>query len=457
MKTKIRNSISGLLLIPLVVACFALLPSVQATPDPASVFGNNTADGAGALANPALTGTGNTAFGSQALNKLTTGNNNNAQGNGALQNLTTGGGNAAIGSLALQKLQTGIYNTAVGNTALNALTDGVRNTAVGYGTLRSGNFSDTTAVGWAALLNNTANSNTAVGSAALFSNTIAIANTAIGEGALFSSTEGGANTATGAVALLFNTIGDENTAIGAEALLHNIDGDENTAIGRGTLFEGQSGNANTAIGYEALFLCTGSFNTALGRFAGGDLTNGSGNVCIGSDVFGVAGESNTTRIRNVYASVAATRAVYVTSSNKLGTLASSERFKAEIKPMDKASEAILALKPVSFRYKQEVDPDCIPMFGLVAEEVEKVNPDLVSRDEEGKAFTVRYEAVNAMLLNEFLKEHRTVQEQGATIAELRKGMEVLAATVKEQAAQIQKVSAQLEVSKPAPQIVLTDQ
>jgi hypothetical protein len=453
MKTKIRNSISGVFLIPLVVACFALLPSVQAAPDPAPPPGNNTRDGAGSMAH-VTSGLGNSAFGTNALNKLTTGDSNAAQGASALFSCTDGNGNTAVGNAALRLLTIGNHNVAIGNTALDSITDGRRNTAVGYGTLRSGNFSDNVAVGWSALLNNTANGNTAVGSQALQSNTTAIANTATGAGALFSNTSGGFNTATGAAALIFNTLGEENTAIGAEALALNIGGDGNTAIGRGTLSEGTNGNFNTAIGVQALFLCTGSGNTAVGPLAGGDLTNGSGNVCIGFGVFGVAGESNTTRIRNVYASVAATRAVYVTSSNKLGTLASSRRFKDEIKPMDKTSEAIHALKPVTFRYKQEVDPDRIPMFGLIAEEVEKVNPDLVSRDEEGKAFTVRYEAVNAMLLNEFLKEHRKVEQLTkdfeAKLAQQQKQIEALTAG-------LQKVSAQLELSKPAPRTVGNNQ
>src|SRR5262249_52897249 len=147
-----------------------------------------------------------------------------------------------------------------------------------------------------------------------------------------------------------------------------------------------------------------------------------------------------------------------------GTKPSSVRFKDDIKPMDKASEAILALKPVTFHYKKEIDAERIPQFGLVAEDVEKVNRDLVVRDAEGKVYTVRYEAVNAMLLNEFLKEHKAfveehskVEEQEHTISQLKSGLEALTATVKEQAAQIQKVSAQLELSKSAPQTVLNNQ
>jgi hypothetical protein len=148
--------------------------------------------------------------------------------------------------------------------------------------------------------------------------------------------------------------------------------------------------------------------------------------------------------------------VLVNSSNKLGTTTSSKRFKEDIKSMDKASEAILALRPVSFRYKKEIDPAGTSQFGLVAEDVEKVDPELVVRDKEGKPFTVRYDAVNAMLLNEFLKAHRKIREQEATISQLKKGMEVFAATLKEQAAEIQKVSAQLEAGRSAPQVVLNN-
>jgi hypothetical protein len=191
----------------------------------------------------------------------------------------------------------------------------------------------------------------------------------------------------------------------------------------------------------------------LGFNAGNNLTSGSGNVCIGYGVSGVAGESNTTRIKNVYTSVASGRAVYVNSDNKIGTLVSSRRFKDEIKPMEEASEAILALKPVTFRYKKEIEPNGAIMFGLIAEEVEKVDPDLVTRNEKGEAEAVRYEAVNAMLLNEFLKEHRTAQElksnaakQDATIAQQQKQIEALTLG-------LQRVSAQLEASKPAPQVV----
>jgi len=208
----------------------------------------------------------------------------------------------------------------------------------------------------------------------------------------------------------------------------------------------------------------------LGTNAGQNLTTGSGNVCIGVNVLGVAGESNTTRIRNVYSSVASGRAVYVNSDHKIGTLASSRRFKDDIKPMEKASEAIHALKPVTFRYKKEIDPAGTSQFGLVAEEVEKVDPELVTRNDKGEVETVRYDAVNAMLLNEFLKEHLKNEEQGATIAKLQKQIEALTAglqRVNDELATASPSHGGLEASKfatgrirrggPAPQMVVQNQ
>jgi hypothetical protein len=189
-----------------------------------------------------------------------------------------------------------------------------------------------------------------------------------------------------------------------------------------------SGNNNTGIGVNALFNSTGNNNIGLGQSAGSNLTTGSNNIDIGT--LGAAGESDTIRIgrpglqnstfiAGIFGAAMSGSVVVVNSSGKLGVTTSSGRFKDDIKPMGKASEMILQLKPVTFRYKEQIDPDRIPQFGLIAEEVEKVNPDLVARDQEGKPYTVRYDAVNAMLLNEFLKEHRKVQEQEATIAQLK--------------------------------------
>jgi len=149
--------------------------------------------------------------------------------------------------------------------------------------------------------------------------------------------------------------------------------------------------------------------------------------------------------------------VIIDTNGHLGTVVSSERFKDEIKPMDKASEAILTLKPVTFRYKHELDPDGILQFGLVAEEVDKVNPDLVVRDAEGKVYAVRYEAVNAMLLNEFLKQHNEFIKEHRTVQGQQKEIDALRAELKEQRALIQKVNDKTELDRPAPETVLNNQ
>jgi hypothetical protein len=330
-------------------------------------------------------------------------------------------------------------NTAEGDNALFSLTTGTSNTAIGFGALAS---------------NTTGDFNTAEGRSTLISNTTGSQNTATGANALISNTTGFQNAATGVQALSSNTTGFHNTADGFQALFSNTTANHNTADGDNALVHDTTGSLNTAIGAHALdHNITGSSNVALGFQAGFSIT-GSGNVCIGQNIFGLAGESNVTRIGNI-GSTAQANGVFVTvgAGGKLGFQVSSRRYKDDIKPMDKASEALFALKPVSFHYKQEIDPARSPDFGLIAEDVATVNPDLVARDEEGKIVTVRYQAVNTMLLNEFLKEHRKVEEQEKTIAELRSGMTALAAMVKEQAAQIQKVSVQLEASKPAPQVV----
>jgi Chaperone of endosialidase len=338
-------------------------------------------------------------------------------------------------------------NTAEGQSALLHLAGGTYNTALG----------------WASLgFNVTGNYNTGVGAATLLNNT-ASENTATGAGALLSNTTGTANTANGAFALFTNTEGSFNTAIGEQALSNNTTGEGNTAIGASALISNTTGNSNVALGVGAGYFTTGSHNIDIGAF-------------------GVAGESETIRIgveqtktfiagiRNVTTGSANAIPVLIDSAGQLGTTSSSRRYKKEIKPMDKTSEAILALKPVMFHYKS--DRTNTPQFGLIAEEVAGVNPDLVVRDENGEIYTVRYEAVNAMLLNEFLKEHRKMQQQEATIADLRSAMaqqrkdfetttaqqqkqfQILTASLKEQAAHLQKVSAQVEVSKRAPQTVV---
>ena len=310
------------------------------------------------------------------------------------------------------------------------------------------------------------NRNTVLGDDALLNNTTGFDNTATGASALFNNTTGFQNTAVGADALVVNTNGGDNTAVGDGALASATTSD-NTATGAFALTTNSTGFHNTADGSLALQdNMTGSNNVALGFEAGQNLTTGNFNIDIGSNVRGLAEETNTIRIGKSGtqtktfvagirgAMVASGVGVIVGPTGQLGTLVSSARFKEAIKPMDKASEAILALKPVTFRYKEELDPDHVPQFGLIAEEVEKVSPNLVARDEEGKIMSVRYEAVNAMLLNEFLKEHRKVQQLEATVAQQRKDFDAAIAQVK---AQVQKMSAQLELNQPAPQTVLNNQ
>jgi Chaperone of endosialidase len=332
------------------------------------------------------------------------------------------------------------------------------------------------------------NFTTAEGTKALQSLTTGQFNTAVGWYSLFSNAQGSSNTATGAGALLFNTV-DENTAFGAVALLNNNTGFFNTAVGFAALVNnsgapvdtpngGGPGSGNTAVGDRALASntigsfnaavgmlalygnSTGNSNTALGTSAGVNIT-GSGNVCIGQAVSGEAGVDDSTYIRNVNTlaqNFSAGVNDYVTvrlSDGRLGHTAvvSSQRYKQDIKPLATTSEALYALKPVSFRLKKEFDPTQPLGFGLIAEEVEKVDPALVYRNAKGQVESVRYEMVNAMLLNEFLKEHQKVEEQdrrlhqqGAMIAQQREQIQALTAG-------LQKVSAQVEASKAAPQVV----
>ena len=398
--------------IALALVCFGLSPTVHAVlPAPDGGYaGENTAEGDDALFN------------------LTTGNSNTALGFEALYSNTAGFNNTATGVGALTANTTGIRNTATGAEALNANTSGSGNTATGDDALE---------------FNSTGSDNTATGHSAL-------------SGTIVAGNAGGNNTANGAQTLQFNTNGFNNTASGVNALQSNTTGNANTANGVSALRSNTTGGANTANGASALaFNTTGGSNIALGQSAGINLTTGSNNIEIGNP--GVAGDSGKIRIGTVThqntfiagiygVTVAKGIGVVVDSAGQLGTKGSTARLKETIKPMDNASEAIHALKPVTFRYKHELDPEGIPQFGLVAEEVAEVNPDLVARDGEGKIYTVRDDAVNAMLLNEFLKEHRTVQE-------LKKEVAALTATVKEQASQIQKVSAKVEVSKPPPQFV----
>jgi len=254
-----------------------------------------------------------------------------------------------------------------------------------------------------------------------FSATVPVTGTlGIGTFALFNDTGGQVNTAVGASALANNISGSFNNAFGVSALFNNT-GNDNTAIGAGALQDNTTGGENTAIGVSALGSNTsGNNNVALGYFAGIQQTTGSDNIYIGFNMQGTAGESNACYIKSIFGQTAAGGSqVFIDANHKLGTMTSSKRFKEDIQHMDAASEALFSLKPVTFRYKKEIDPAGISQFGLLAEEVEKVNPDLVVRDKDGKPYSVRYDQVNGMLLNEFLKEHRKVQEQEVAIAELK--------------------------------------
>jgi len=453
----------------IVLVCFGLSPRAAALLPPPAPDGDypgyNTAEGQNALFSLSV-GTWNTAVGAYALYNDTTGTGNTAVGINALRHNVTGGFNTAVGLDALfsnvggPNMGNGSYNSSLGSYALFSNISGYENSAFGFGALQSSaNDAYNTAIGFDALnFNNGGQSNTAIGGGALSRNTTGNENTAIGSGAALSNTTGNNNTATGVNALFDNDTGNDNTANGHNALVTSH-GNHNTAIGSAALNNNATGSNNVALGFQALqHNTTGSNNIAVGLNAGLNLTMGNGNIDIGNQ--GIAGEFATTRvgavqtrtfisgIRGVTTGNADAIPVLIDSFGQLGTMSSSHRFKKEIKPMDKASEAILALKPVTFHYKS--DDTNTPQFGLIAEEVAEVNPDLVVRDEKGEIYTVRYDAVNAMLLNEFIKEHRKNEEQEATIARLEKQLETVTAT-------LQKVSAQFELNKPAPQTVLNNQ
>ena len=322
-----------------------------------------------------------------------------------------------------------------------------------------------TADGEFALGNNTTgNDNTATGAEVLSGNTTGHDNTAIGSFALHSNTTGFSNTAMGEQALFSNTIGNVNTATGLEALRDNIDGEDNTASGYGALLANTSGDNNTAIGVLALSANTsGAFNTAL---AGIGVSTANNVIAIG-----ISGEnvSNSCYIGHIYSNIQPQVGtdpdlVAVNSDGKLGRAnVSSRRYKHDIQPMHKSSEAIYQLKPVSFRYHEQYDRTQTIAFGLIAEEVAEVNPDLVGHNPQGQPESVRYEQINAMLLNEFLKEHLRgeeqdwkIQEQGTTIAALRSEIRSLAAMVNNQASELRKVSAQLQISNAAAQQIASN-
>jgi trimeric autotransporter adhesin len=385
-----------------------------------------------------------------------------AEGTNALFSITTGAANTAVGWFSLNSVTTGSFNTGVGAGTL-VLNTGDENTAVGTAALLLNAASGNTAVGSRALLNNTTGGtlgniqgvdvgpNVAVGQQALESNTVASASTAVGYQALQSFTTGpvgleqiGLCTAVGFQALANATgNGIANSAFGYHALVNNTDGSGNTAIGLQALVNNTVGSGNVAIGNNALSNSTGNNNIALGFNAGSAVTTANNLICIGA--FG-ANVDNSCFIGNIYSNVQPIvgtdpDSVTINSNGRLGRgNVSSHRYKHDIRPMDTASEALYALKPVSFRYNKEYDTTQTLAFGLIAEEVAEVYPDLVGRNPEGEPESVRYEQVNAMLLNEFLKEHKKVEKLEATVADL--------------AAQLQKVTAQMQMDSSSAKVAV---
>jgi hypothetical protein len=342
-------------------------------------------------------GTQNTFVGDRAGNFTTTGFSNTGVGVQALQNVTSGGNNTAVGLEAL------FFNTT-----------GSNNNAFGVGSLQS---------------NTGGQGNVAVGSYSLLFNTTGGDNTGLGTQVLSNNTTGNFNSALGYNALNFNQTGSNNTALGRSSLFGNVDGEYNTAVGYLALLGNVSGSSNTAVGERALQSATQGGNTAVGFAAGSQLQTGIYNIYIGDA--GVATESNTTRIghpgistaaflsgvRGAATGVADAIPVVIDSAGQLGTISSSVRFKEQIEDMGEASEGLLKLRPVTFRWRGKADAP--RQFGLIAEEVEKVVPELVVHAKDGQAETVLYSELPAMLVNELQKQERRIEEQASEIRELQ--------------------------------------
>jgi len=374
------------------------------------------------------TGAWNAATGTLALQYNTTGSYNTATGAEALLNNTTGIGNTATGFLALAENTIGEYNTATGFKALHKNTTGGSNTATGTAALYSNTTGQkNTAVGFNALISNTGPAAGATGDAA----NAASSNTAIGYLALANNTTGWQNTAVGESVLTNNTMGAHNTGIGEDSLFRNETGIKNTATGESSLYENKTGSYNVANGYYALNKNTGDYNVAVGYQAGIALTSGSHNIYIGSQ--GAASESYTTRIgaqgKHIGAYIAGITdvtvpggvTVYISpTTGQLGTISSSERFKRDIQTLGSTSQTILSLRPVSFRYKQADEKGAHPLqYGLIAEEVAKVFPDLVQYDEKGAPFSVYYHFLTPLLLAELQHQHAAARHLREEVASLR--------------------------------------
>jgi trimeric autotransporter adhesin len=461
------------------ILCLASVPKALAlVPPPDGGYSNfTTAEGTNALKN-LTTGAGNTGVGWYALFSAGAANNNTGVGAGALA-LNTADNNTAVGTAAMFLNTTGPQNTAFGTAALVFNNGGEGNTATGAFALYTNTEGDfNTANGeYALYFNDTGERNTAIGDSALYSNTEGSRNTAIGNAALLLNIGGSDNTAVGADALSANVSGIGNIALGHRALSANTGGGFNTAVGRRALLNNVTGVQNTAVGFDAginitgtnntavggntLFSSTGNGNTALGAYAGGDVTTANNVICIGASGANV---DNSCYVAFVWNQTGGSQPVYVNSDGKLGLQVSSRRFKDDIEPIQQASEVIYRLKPVSFRYKAEIESKRTRGFGLIAEDVEQVSPDLVTRGNDDQVNAVRYDAVNAMLLNEFLKEHRkvekqatTIEQQAAMISKLEKKIEAIVAHAREQDSEIQRVRDQVQVNRSDARLAVRSQ
>jgi trimeric autotransporter adhesin len=454
-------------LVLIALACFAVLSTALARPVPTPTpvptatprlgedRGNNNsaAENVDAL-NINTTGQYNTAHGWHALSSNTTGTDNTANGSYSLSSNMTGWNNTAVGAYSLQNNASGSRNSAFGDSALWSNTTGTYNVAMGTGALAD---------------NTTGGGNVAVGDDALSGNTTGGENTAIGDVALESNTTGSGNVAVGSETLAYGVgaswqLQGANTAVGYRTLEYTgapwgtgVGGDGNTAVGDRAMLYNVDGSFNCAFGLLALSADNGETdgmaNTAIGNRAGYGLRTGTGNVYIGDqEVARDPNESYHTYIHNINTtSVSGGFADTVTvdlNTGLLGHLTSSRRHKEDIKAMQDASETLYRLKPVTYRYKKEIDRNQALDYGLIAEEVAQVDPNLAIRNAKGEIETVRYSAINVMLLNEFLKEHKAFVEEQAKVKKLETGLAGLLATVKEQAAQIEKVSAQVQVRQP---------
>ena len=377
----------------------------------------------GAGSNPVASDTkSNSAMGTSALlntlNNPSSGQGNTAAGYGALQNNTAGNFNTAFGTVALQYSTGGYGNTAIGFASLISNTSGNQNTATGMYSLYSGyDGYANTANGFGALFHtNHGNDNSAIGIDSMYSNTTGSFNVANGSNALRSNVDGGYNSATGWQALYSNLNGYYNTANGEQALYANTSGFYNTAQGGGALRNVTGGWGNTAVGMSALFsITTGTNNIGIGNQAGFNVSGtGSDNIEIGT--YGAAGDNRTIRlgsqgqqtityVAGIYGTPMTGAQVVVNSNGQLGVIASSERFKTDIRTIASEAERLERLRPVTFRLKS--DPKGALQYGLIAEEVAQVYPDLVVRDQNGRIDSVRYDEIAPLLLRHLQLERRT--------------------------------------------------